>query len=132
MRGVAQQYFSQLFTNDTNVVNPTVEYIDQRVTEEDNGKLLAPFNISEFKKALFSMHSDKAPGPDGLNPAFYKKFWHLCGMEIYHTGIAWLNNGSFPPQMMDTNIVLILKKDNPETMRDLRPISLCNMIYKII
>jgi len=94
--------------------------------------LLAAFNISEFKKALFSMHSDKAPGPDGLNPAFFKRFWHLCGVEIFHAAMNWLNNGEFPSQMMNTNIALIPKKDNPETMRDLRPISLCNVIYKII
>ena len=33
---------------------------------------------------------------------------------------------------METNIVLIPKKDNSETMRDIHPISLCNILYKII
>lgn len=31
----------------------------------------------------------------------------------------------------DTNLVLIRKCDLPESMRDLKPISLCNMVYKI-
>jgi hypothetical protein len=130
--GEAKNYFAKLFSTDANLLDTTLEYISPRVTEVDNGMLLSPFNISEFKKALYSMHSDKAPGPDGLNPAFYKRFWHLCGVKIFHAATSWLNNGEFPSQIMETNIVLISKKDNPETMKDLRPISLCNVLYKII
>jgi len=102
------------------------------VSEEDNGTLPAPFQIYEFKHALFSMHSDKAPRSDGLNLAFYKRFWHLCGVELFHAGVNWLNSGNFPSHIMDTNIFLIPKKDNPESMRDFHPISLCNVIYEII
>jgi len=111
---VAKNYLSKLFTSEAQIVNTTLEHITPRVTDVDNGMLLAQFNISEFKKVVFTMHSDKAPGPDGLNPAFYKRFWHLCGMEIYHATTSWLNNGEFPSQIMKTNIVLIPKKEYPE------------------
>jgi hypothetical protein len=130
--GLANNYFVNLFTNEANQSSTTLEYINLRVNEDDNSMLLAQFHISEFKKVVFSMHSDKSPGPDGLNPAFYKRFWHLCGVEIFNAATAWLNSGEFPSQVTDTNIVLIPKKDNLETMRDLRPISLCNFIYKVV
>lgn len=42
--------------------------------------LLAPFSKEEFKKAVFQMHPDKAPGPDDLNPAFYRRFWECVEM----------------------------------------------------
>jgi len=129
---VAQSYFTGLFGNEQNMMITTLEYISPSVSDEDNSNLLALFQISEFKKALFSMHNDKSPDPDGLNPAFYKRFWRLCRMELFHAGVTWLQNGNFPTQVTYTNIVLIPKKDNPESMRDLRPISLCNVIYKVI
>nr|KYP39962.1 Transposon TX1 uncharacterized [Cajanus cajan]KYP39966.1 Transposon TX1 uncharacterized [Cajanus cajan] len=76
------------------------------------------------------MHADKAPGLDGLNPGFYKHFWELLGPEIYHVGKQWLEQGFFPEPLNQTNIVLIPKTDTPSSMKDLRPISVCNVIYK--
>ncbi|GAU47271.1 hypothetical protein TSUD_280940 [Trifolium subterraneum] len=41
-------------------------------------------------------------------------------------------HGHFPPNINDTNIALVAKVDRPESMKDLRPISLCNVVYKIL
>ena len=38
----------------------------------------------------------------------------------------------FPAHLSDTTIVLIPKVDNPVTLKDLHPISLCNVLYKIL
>ncbi|MCI11738.1 CNGC5-like protein [Trifolium medium] len=94
--------------------------------------LTAPFGDDEFRDAIFQMHSDKAPGPDGLNPTFYKRFWLLCGREVIDTCKKWLYEGILPTSLGDTNIVLIPKCDHPKSMKDLRPISLCNVVYKIL
>jgi hypothetical protein len=37
-----------------------------------------------------------------------------------------------PAGVNDTTIILIPKTDNPETLKDFRPISLCTVIYKVI
>lgn len=39
-----------------------------------------------------------------------------------------LDTVSIPQSVNDTNIVLILKIDNPMSLKDFRPISLCNAI----
>jgi hypothetical protein len=37
-----------------------------------------------------------------------------------------------PACVNETAIVLLPKKDEPEVLRDFRPISLCNIIYKVV
>jgi hypothetical protein len=44
----------------------------------------------------------------------------------------FFNEGTMPPGINDAIIVLIPKNTESETMADFRPISLCNVIYKII
>lgn len=78
------------------------------------------------------MHPDKASGPDGLNPAFFQQFWLILGKKVFTCCKEWLNKGSFPASLNDTNVVLIPKKENACCMKDLRPIALCNVLYKIL
>lgn len=78
------------------------------------------------------MHPDKASGPDGLNPAFFQSFWSVMGREIFDHCKEWLETNSFPHELNSTNVVLIPKKENTEKMKDLRPIALCNVLYKIL
>ena len=44
--------------------------------------LLAPIKVSEVCEAIFSMHSDKAPGPNGLNPTFFQICWTVVGDDV--------------------------------------------------
>lgn len=53
------------------------------------------------------------------------------GEEITNAVLNWLESGQFPLGLNDTTIVLLSKKQCVETMGDLRPISLCNVTYKI-
>lgn len=62
----------------------------------------------------------------------YRKLWSLCKADIVLACDTWLQNGSLPLRINATNIALIPKRDIPESMRDLRPILLCNVVYKIL
>lgn len=93
---------------------------------------MAQVEVHEVKKAIFSMHSDKSPGPDGMSPGFYQKFWNIGGDDLVKVVRNFFTTGTLEKDIGDTNIVLISKKKETANMADLRPISLCNVVYKII
>jgi hypothetical protein len=111
---------------------PVIETIRHSVNNDDNTMLTAPFTKEEFRVAVFSMHPDKCPGPDGYNPGFYQHFWSLCSDDIFKDCCYWLDSGQFPSALSTTNIALIPKGSTQKTMKDWRPIALCNVLYKII
>lgn len=56
----------------------------------------------------------------------------MCGEDIYQACTHWLDEGIIPASLGETNIVLIPKCDSLMSMKDLRPITLCNVVYKIL
>ena len=106
--------------------------MDSIVTPNTNADLMRPFTHDEVKIALFQMHPSKAPSPDGMTALFFQKYWHLVGFDVSHAVLDFLNSGRMLGCINFTHIVLIPKVKNPQYMSQFRPISLCNVIYKII
>ncbi|KAA3461907.1 reverse transcriptase [Gossypium australe] len=70
------------------------------------------------------MHLLKASREDGLGAIFYQRFWHTVGKEVVDYCIETLNGGC---NIVEINYVSYLR-----LMPQFRPISLCNILYKII
>jgi hypothetical protein len=83
--------------------------------------------------ALNSTADMKAPGLDGMPSIFYKKFWDIVGSKVTMEVLQILNEGRpIPAEWNQTTIALIPKVKWPESVTELRPISLCNVLYKIV
>ena len=69
--------------------------------------------------------------PDGMPPLFFQHFWPTVNSVVIKTVVDFLNHGVAPPKFHETHIVLIPKTKNPSRVTDYRPISLCNVAYKL-
>jgi hypothetical protein len=133
MLAAVTDYFDSLFSSCAGQrMEELLEHVPTRVTPQMNELLMAEFTREEIKAALEGIGDLKAPGPDGLPAIFFKKYWHLVGHQVTTEVLHILNGGQFPDDWNNTCVTLIPKVKIPERMKDLRPISLCNVLYKIV
>ncbi|KAL0451954.1 UNVERIFIED_CONTAM: hypothetical protein Slati_1173500 [Sesamum latifolium] len=60
-----------------------------------------------------------------------ERFWHVVKSDVIACVLNFLNSRILPGGFNDTNIVLIPKCKQPQSLAQYRPISLCNVAYKI-
>jgi hypothetical protein len=133
MGGLIHSYFSSLFSSEVeHTSEELLSKVIPRVMAEMNSALLKPYTVEEVKQAMFSIGDYKAPGINGLHAVFYKKFWAVVGDDVTREVLQVLNSGVIPSEWNETAIVLIPKVQSPELITQFRPISLCNVIYKVV
>ena len=77
------------------------------------------------------MESGKSPGSDGFPAEFYSRFWGLLGNDMVDTLNFSFREGFLSDSQRRRILCLLLKKDDPLTLKNWRPISLLNLDYKI-
>lgn len=110
----------------------TTNLISKVVTEDMNRKLNIPFTEDNIRKATFDLNPNKAPGLDGFTILFFQKEWHIMGKDVTKEALNCLNNSERLDNNNSTIITLVPKTKDPYKIKDYRPISLCNVFYKIL
>lgn len=129
---MASRYFLNLFrTSNPHSFEEFFEEFIPKVTESMNMDLIKEVTLEEIKIAVFSINSEKAPGHDGMTCFFYKKFWEVIKSQWLIDVKMFFQSGKIQAEWNHTHITLILKITAPKVMSDLRPISLCTVLYKI-
>jgi len=101
------------------------------VSSIQNSLLLNQVIEDEVKSALWSLAEDKAPGPNGFPPFFFRAYWDILWDDMVAAIQLFFNTATMSPNWKHTYIVLIPKQPDPSQTSHFRPINLCNILYKV-
>ena len=100
--------------------------------EADVNFLEGEFTKEEIKAAVWDCSGSKAPGPDGINFKFIKRYWDLI-QDYYFSCIKHFERSSHLGRGCNPSFIsLVPKCKDPIDISDYRPISLIGCVYKII
>ena len=80
----------------------------------------------------FSMNGDSAATPDGCNGYFFTAIWEIISEDVVKAVQDFFVGADLPILFTATFVSLIPKVALPSSFFDFRPISLCNVVYRII
>ncbi|KAK2652935.1 hypothetical protein Ddye_012791 [Dipteronia dyeriana] len=106
--------------------------IDNVISNDHADSMDRDVTNDEIREVCFSLHPNKAPGPDGFNAHFFKITWDIVSEDVINANQEFFRSGYLLKELNTTILVLVPKIPNPFTMKDFRPISFCNTLYKII
>ena len=83
LKAMANTFYQNRYSSEgVHNMGAVLEHVLQKVTEEMNTNLCAPYTNEEVKIALFQMLCTKALGPDGFPAHFYQRHCDICGEEV--------------------------------------------------
>lgn len=125
-------YFRDLYSAEERL--PERDFVCNRVVpcgSESNNNSMNEITTPEIYQAIKSSASRKAAGPDGIPKEFY-----LYAFDIIHRELNLIMNealnGDFSADFVAGVVVLVKKKNTPNTVHGFRPISLLNYDYKLL
>jgi hypothetical protein len=102
------------------------------VSGEEASLLERPCSLEDLLSILKAFSKDKSPGPDGWTVEFFLHYFELVGEDMLGMVEESRRKGEVIKALNATFLVLIPKANKPTSFGDFRPISLCNLCYKII
>lgn len=111
---------------------PADPMIFSPLSSQDIDGLNRTVSAEEVKEAMFQIAALKAPGPDGFTPHLFQRYWHIRGDMVVEATQRMFDYGSLLPGLNEFLICLIPKGETPELLNQFRPISLCNVLAKLV
>ncbi|XP_058078582.1 uncharacterized protein LOC131226864 [Magnolia sinica] len=108
-----------------------LDCIPHIITEANNIGLMQKPSLEEVILAVNKLPKDSAPGPDSLSGVFFSGCWNTIGKDILATVEAFFQGSELRRAFSVTLICLVPKKLGVKSFSDYRPISPCNVVYKI-
>jgi hypothetical protein len=127
-----QDLLSEPVINRHEAISKITEAIPRLVPPEQSQSLMRPTSLEEVEVIVKSMAPGKSPGPDGFTPDFFQVGWPVLGNDIWEVVEESHKYKSILQAFNATFITLIPNIKGTCSTDKFFPISLCNVIYKII
>ena len=105
---------------------------DSKISPDTKILLDAPLSLFELDAAIDASRVRTAAGPDGIDNSFLKKFWKYFRLPLLSYANVCFNKKTLTPSFRTASLKLIPKKGDTSLIKNWRPISLLNCIYKVI
>ncbi|GJZ67450.1 RNA-directed DNA polymerase, eukaryota, reverse transcriptase zinc-binding domain protein [Tanacetum coccineum] len=127
-------HFKNIFTmvDDIYPIEDPSNVFTRRLEPEVVVYLIRPVSDEEIKVALLDIDDNKASSPDGFTSKFFKAAWKVVGEDTCGAVKEFFTSRKLLGEFNTTLISLIPKTKTPIKFFDYRPISCCNVVYKII
>ncbi|XP_048617726.1 uncharacterized protein LOC125589247 [Brassica napus] len=137
IKGIAASHFENFLNQSPQTAALTdsaqlTDLLDFRCPNHTAQLLTHPISEAEIRNVLFSMPSSKAPGPDGFPADFYRASWDIIKKDFIIAVHFFFMFGFLPRGVNATILTLIPKHGDAREIKDYRPISCCNILYKVI
>lgn len=132
VESLVSNFYKELFTGTPGMTPFCLKGAFPKLSENSLRSLESNITRKEICQTVMNMGRFKAPGPDGLQAIFYQSQWDIVGETLCQLIMGIFANHSKVGSINSTLITLIPKVDNVVRMRQFRPISLCNVTYKIV
>ncbi|XP_038988602.1 uncharacterized protein LOC120112787 [Phoenix dactylifera] len=106
--------------------------MDARIEDTENATLVRPVSAQEVQEAVWALAPDKAPGPDGFPPFFFRQYWGIIRTAVIKAIQCFFSQERMPDDWKATFITLIPKRQEAAEPGHFRPISLCTTLYKVV
>lgn len=118
--------------SEPNIIQTLRDLISVTLPNDFHGLLTADVTAEEITQIVKIMPKNKSPGPDGFSSEFFSATWDITGGLVISAVKEFFSSGKLLKEFNATLISLIPKCQHPAKVTDYRPISCCNVLYKII
>ena len=133
---IGSKYFENIFKEGQQTTIAEViwisQYFPESITKEDNMERMEEFSEEEVKETLLGFQKDKILGPNRWTIELFLAIHDSIAPELLQLVEETRKIGVLHLPLNSTFLTLIPKKDTPESLEDYRPISLCNITYKVV
>ncbi|KAG0459307.1 hypothetical protein HPP92_022435 [Vanilla planifolia] len=115
-------------------IEPNMKLEEAKAPDVDgqHSSLVRDVSMEEISTAIRSCRRNKASGVDGITSEFIVGYWDIMQEDIIQAVYCFFRDRRMPCSWKDTLVILIPKRQGACRPEHYRPISLCNLIYKIV